>query len=183
MLAAGQAGVCHAMLAESRCAAAPGLRGKLPDTIKLPPSITVPFGAFEEVLNAAENRDVKQRLEQAVKNIPESHAEEALQQCHSIAMEASWPLHLCPCSGDCVARISICAAWHWLMCANWHAHARLHYAWCLRCQASQSPKQSNISQLQTCQIWDHCRVSHSTSGALIKVAQCRCKLRRRCRSS
>lgn len=71
-----------------------GLRGKLPDTIKLPPSITVPFGAFEEVLNAAENRDVKQRLEQAVKNIPESHAEEALQQCHSIAMEVQTPAAL-----------------------------------------------------------------------------------------
>ena len=64
-----------------------GLRGKLPESIGLPPSVTVPFGAFEEALNASENKDIKRQLEEAVAAIPESHAEEALKQCHSIAME------------------------------------------------------------------------------------------------
>ena len=64
-----------------------GMRGKLPDSIKLPPSVTVPFGAFEEALNQRENKDVKKRLEAAVKAIPESHAEERLQECRDIVME------------------------------------------------------------------------------------------------
>ncbi|KAK9809702.1 hypothetical protein WJX73_007079 [Symbiochloris irregularis] len=68
-----------------------GLRGKLPDSIGLPPSVTVPFGAFEEALGASENKQVKQRLEEAIAAIPETHAEEALKRCHSIAMEVQTP--------------------------------------------------------------------------------------------
>ena len=64
-----------------------GLRGKLPDSIKLPPSVTVPFGAFEEALGSKDNTDVKERLEAAIKDIPQAHAVEQLQKCHDIAME------------------------------------------------------------------------------------------------
>lgn len=66
---------------------AAGLRGKLPDSIKLPPSVTVPFGAFEEALGSKDNADVKKRLQEAINNIPQAHAEEQLQKCHDIAME------------------------------------------------------------------------------------------------
>ena len=64
-----------------------GLRGKLPDSIKLPPSVTVPFGAFEEALGSKDNANVRERLEAAIKDIPQAHAVEQLQKCHDIAME------------------------------------------------------------------------------------------------
>lgn len=64
-----------------------GMRGKLPDVIKLPPSVTVPFGSFEEALKLKENKDVSKRLEEAVKAIPNSHAEEQLTKCRDIVME------------------------------------------------------------------------------------------------
>jgi alpha-glucan,water dikinase len=64
------------------------MRGKLPDVIKLPASVTVPFGSFEQALSAKANRDVKQRLEAAVAAIPDSAAETQLKQCRDIAMEA-----------------------------------------------------------------------------------------------
>lgn len=67
------------------------MRGKLPDVIKLPPSVTVPFGSFEEALKAKENSDVSKRLEAAIKDIPSSHAEEKLSKCRDIVMEV---LHL-----------------------------------------------------------------------------------------
>jgi hypothetical protein len=70
---------------------AAGMRGKLPDVIKLPPSVTVPFGSFEEALKAKENSDVSKRLEAAIKDIPSSHAEEKLSKCRDIVMEV---LHL-----------------------------------------------------------------------------------------
>jgi alpha-glucan, water dikinase len=36
-----------------------GLRGKLPEWIQFPPSMTLPFGTFERVLNAPVNRELK----------------------------------------------------------------------------------------------------------------------------
>ena len=63
------------------------MRGKLPDVIKLPPSVTVPFGSFEEALKQKENKDVSKRLEEAVKAIPSSHAEEQLAKCRDIVMQ------------------------------------------------------------------------------------------------
>ena len=64
-----------------------GMRGKLPDVIKLPASVTVPFGSFEQALDAKENKEVKRRLEAAVKNIPDSQAEPKLKECRDIVME------------------------------------------------------------------------------------------------
>jgi hypothetical protein len=84
------------------------MRGKLPDTIKLPASVTVPFGAFEEALNQKENRDIKKQLEAAVKAIPDSHAEDKLQACRDLVMQVLSP----PNASDCGARVHsvVCAA-------------------------------------------------------------------------
>ncbi len=71
-----------------------GMRGKLPEVIKLPPSVTVPFGSFEEALKQKENGDVAKRLEAAVKDIPTSHAEEQLVKCRDIVMEVPPPCTL-----------------------------------------------------------------------------------------
>ena len=72
--------------------------GKLPEVIKLPASITVPFGSFEQALDASENADVKRRLEAAVSDIPESHAEEKLKACRDIVMEVRGR-RFCPPAG------------------------------------------------------------------------------------
>ena len=64
-----------------------GMRGKLPDVVKLPPSVTVPFSSFEEALKQPENKDMAQRLEAAVKAIPSTSAEEKLRECRDIVME------------------------------------------------------------------------------------------------
>ena len=65
-----------------------GMRGKLPEVVKLPPSVTVPFSSFEEALKQKENKTMAKRLEAAVKAIPETHAEEKLRECRDIVMEA-----------------------------------------------------------------------------------------------
>ena len=44
-----------------------GLRGKLPDWINLPASVTIPFGSFEKALDEPECKEVKKQLEEAVK--------------------------------------------------------------------------------------------------------------------
>lgn len=64
-----------------------GMRGKLPDVVKLPPSVTVPFSSFEEALKQPENKDMAQRLEAALKAIPSTSAEEKLRECRDIVME------------------------------------------------------------------------------------------------
>ena len=69
-----------------------GLRGKLPDAINLPASITVPFGSFEEVLNQAANKQIKKQLEAAIKDIPAEKAEEALSKCRDLVMQVPLPL-------------------------------------------------------------------------------------------
>lgn len=69
-----------------------GLRGKLPPAINLPPSVTVPFGTFEEIMGMSENDSLLKELDSAVKNIPEERAVEALSKCREIVMRVS---HLC----------------------------------------------------------------------------------------
>ena len=71
-------------LAHLMCA---GLRGKLPESIALPASVTVPFGSFEEALKAPANADMRKRLQAAVARIPPTAAEPALAECRSIVME------------------------------------------------------------------------------------------------
>ena len=69
------------------------MRGKLPDVVKLPPSVTVPFSSFEEALKQRENKDMAKRLEAAVKSIPQTNAEEKLRECRDIVMEVSDHYH------------------------------------------------------------------------------------------
>ena len=64
------------------------MRGKLPDVVKLPPSVTVPFSSFEEALKQKDNKPVAKLLEAAVKAIPQTNAEEKLRECRDIVMEA-----------------------------------------------------------------------------------------------
>ena len=65
-----------------------GMRGKLPEVVKLPPSVTVPFSSFEEALKQKENAAMAKRLEAAVKAIPETNAEDKLRECREVVMEA-----------------------------------------------------------------------------------------------
>ena len=76
----------HRLLSGARLRA--GMRGKLPDVVKLPPSVTVPFSSFEEALKQKENKAMAKRLEGAVKAIPETNAEEKLRECRDIVIEA-----------------------------------------------------------------------------------------------
>jgi hypothetical protein len=63
------------------------LRGRLPKSIALPASVTVPFGSFEETLGAAANKAVRARLLEAIALIPATGAEPALVRCREIVME------------------------------------------------------------------------------------------------
>ena len=49
--------------------------------------MTVPFGSFEEALKQKANKDVVKRLEAAIKDIPSTKAEEALEAVRNIVME------------------------------------------------------------------------------------------------
>lgn len=75
----------------SYCGASVGLRGKLPSHIALPPSVTVPFGAFEEALKQGANKDVARRLESALRDIPSTKMEEKLAEIRGIVMEVGRP--------------------------------------------------------------------------------------------
>lgn len=76
--------MCHKISVHVVCA---GLRGKLPKEINLPASVTVPFGSFEEVLAQAANKQIKQELDAAIKDIPAEKAEEALSRCRDLVMQ------------------------------------------------------------------------------------------------
>ena len=85
-----------------------GMRGKLPGVIKLPASITVPFGSFEQALDSKENKEVKARLEAAVNNIPESNAEPKLKECRDIVMEVWSPSFSIIGSYSCLVQHGAC---------------------------------------------------------------------------
>jgi alpha-glucan,water dikinase len=68
-----------------------GLRGKLPGWIHLPPSCTLPFGAFEEALQAAENRDAAARLAAAAAAVAPATAVARLAECRAAALEVAVP--------------------------------------------------------------------------------------------
>ncbi|GMH39379.1 hypothetical protein BSKO_07277 [Bryopsis sp. KO-2023] len=67
-----------------------GLRRQIPDDIKLPSSVTVPFGSFEKVLESKENSDVRDGIEQAMKRIPDGPSV-ALRTCRELAMQIKVP--------------------------------------------------------------------------------------------
>ena len=68
-----------------------GLRGRLPEWINLPPSCTMPFGAFEEVLKAPENREAATLLAAAVAKVTPSTAVQKLAECRAAAMRVVVP--------------------------------------------------------------------------------------------
>ena len=72
---------------EGACLCHAGLRGKLPEDIRLPPSVTIPFASFEQALKQRENKEVARRLEAAIKKIPTTNAEEKLEEVRQICME------------------------------------------------------------------------------------------------
>ena len=64
-----------------------GLRGKLPKEIALPPSVTIPFGSFEEALGSKANLQIREQLEELMSDIPSHEAETVLKQCRELAMK------------------------------------------------------------------------------------------------
>lgn len=62
-----------------------GLRGKLPDWIGLPPSMTVPFGCFEEALKLKENVEIARALAAKVKSVTPATAMVTLEECRKLA--------------------------------------------------------------------------------------------------
>ncbi|GAX78330.1 hypothetical protein CEUSTIGMA_g5772.t1 [Chlamydomonas eustigma] len=99
-----------------------GLRGKLPEHIKLPSSVTLPFGCFEEVLDQPENSKIKKQLVELVAalnkkskttllesiasmmSMDEDHlhasssrqinAAEVLSECRKLAMQVHVPMNI-----------------------------------------------------------------------------------------
>ncbi|KAK9867578.1 hypothetical protein WJX84_002715 [Apatococcus fuscideae] len=71
-----------------------GLRGKLPKEIALPPSVTIPFGSFEEALGSKANLQIREQLEELMSDIPSHEAETVLKQCRELAMKVEVPEEL-----------------------------------------------------------------------------------------
>eukprot|EP00887_Chlorella_sp_A99_P007269 scaffold2.g7269.t1 len=70
------------------------LRGRLPSSIALPASVTVPFGAFEEALKRKENKKLAGELAAAVKAVTPQNAGETLARCRDLAMQVTVPKEL-----------------------------------------------------------------------------------------
>lgn len=75
------------MLPQSLRAAIAGLRCKVPKDVKLPASITVSLGSFEEVLKQANIKKIKEELDAAIKDSPVEKAEKALSKCTELVMQ------------------------------------------------------------------------------------------------
>lgn len=63
-----------------------GLRQQIPDWIHLPSSITVPFGAFEAILEMKANKEIKKGINHALKSVPDGPAK-ALRICRELAIQ------------------------------------------------------------------------------------------------
>ncbi|PNW80482.1 hypothetical protein CHLRE_07g319300v5 [Chlamydomonas reinhardtii] len=83
-----------------------GLRGRLPDNINLPASVTLPFGCFEQALELKENQDIKTKLKKHVDEVhkhSKHHADHTtsngtgpspaalLAECRKLAMQVVVP--------------------------------------------------------------------------------------------
>ncbi|KAK2077624.1 hypothetical protein QBZ16_004470 [Prototheca wickerhamii] len=68
-----------------------GLRGRLPASIRLPASVTVPFGAFEKALEARENRALAKELRAAVGSVSQDAPGPALARCRDLAARVAVP--------------------------------------------------------------------------------------------
>ncbi|KAL4422809.1 hypothetical protein ABPG75_009006 [Micractinium tetrahymenae] len=72
-----------------------GLRGRLPVSIALPSSATVPFSAFEEALKRGEhNKQLARRLNEAIREVQPSNAGAALARCRDLVMQVQVPEEL-----------------------------------------------------------------------------------------
>ena len=65
-----------------------GLRGLLPKWIGLPPSVTVPFGSFEELLKVQENKEIAAELEKEIAKVTRArgghHVAHHLSKCREL---------------------------------------------------------------------------------------------------
>jgi alpha-glucan,water dikinase len=68
-----------------------GLRGKLPDWISLPASVTIPFSCFEEALKRKENTEIAEQLADHVKKVTPVTAVETLAKCRELAAQVAVP--------------------------------------------------------------------------------------------
>ncbi|CAG9462085.1 unnamed protein product [Pedinophyceae sp. YPF-701] len=66
------------------------LRGKLPEWVNLPASVTIPFGSFEEALKDPANKDLAAKIDEAAKNVPQDPAT-WLATCRDLAMQVKVP--------------------------------------------------------------------------------------------
>lgn len=65
-----------------------GLRGRLPDWISLPSSVTVPFSSFEEALKRGQhNKQLAKQLNEAIREVQPSNASAALARCRDLVMQ------------------------------------------------------------------------------------------------
>eukprot|EP01025_Chloroclados_australasicus_P029393 TRINITY_DN2937_c0_g1_i13.p1 TRINITY_DN2937_c0_g1~~TRINITY_DN2937_c0_g1_i13.p1 ORF type:complete len:933 (-),score=168.34 TRINITY_DN2937_c0_g1_i13:30-2582(-) len=66
------------------------LRGQIPDWINLPPSVTLPFGTYEEVLAQDNNKNVAKELKQALKEVSKGPSQ-YLPKCRELVMQLNMP--------------------------------------------------------------------------------------------
>jgi alpha-glucan,water dikinase len=60
------------------------LRGKLPEWIRLPPSVALPFGCFEAVLEDSENKEIAKELKNAINEVIKNEDMSGLAKCREI---------------------------------------------------------------------------------------------------
>lgn len=53
----------------------------------MPPSVTIPFGSFEEALGSKANAEISKQLDSLMSDIPTHEAETVLKQCRDLAMQ------------------------------------------------------------------------------------------------
>lgn len=63
-----------------------GLRGQLPSEISLPPSVAIPFGTFEEILQLTGNQETANQVELAIHDLPTAKAEAELRSLRETIM-------------------------------------------------------------------------------------------------
>lgn len=60
------------------------LRGKLPEWIRLPPSVAIPFGTFEAVLKDRDNQEIAKELQAVVKKVIDEKEINLLPKCREL---------------------------------------------------------------------------------------------------
>ncbi|RMZ55539.1 hypothetical protein APUTEX25_000122 [Auxenochlorella protothecoides] len=68
-----------------------GLRGRLPESIQLPASVTIPFGSFEKALESRENRELAKQIRAAVSSVTPHSPGPALARCRDLVNQVAVP--------------------------------------------------------------------------------------------